>query len=189
MQRAIDSGVSLIRYLDISSTNLSASAFKYVIRKISEGKLCLKVLECRKNNLDGALLHDECFLLLKSESSSLQCIDLKDNKLDNECALDLLAVCSANISFHHVFLEDNRRVHNDTIDEIDAQCQMNFLIQKFIVPTLPQVKSHKSGKQPFSKYDTSVLELHQEYFFRLNFVVKFLKIMKETCHKLVLQEI
>lgn len=51
MQLTLDSGVSLIRHLDISSTNLSASAFKYVIKKISEGKLCLTVLECRKNNL------------------------------------------------------------------------------------------------------------------------------------------
>ena len=71
---------------------------------------------------------------------------------------------------------------------------MNFLIQKFIEPFLPTKRDRCHWPQSkkasyFEKYDTSKLLLYNEFFYRMDFAIKFLKINKDTCHTLVLRDI
>lgn len=70
---------------------------------------------------------------------------------------------------------------------------MNYLIQKFIEPNLPLRKTFKlrdpSNAKYFEKYDTSRLVLQNEYFYKLDFAIKFMKINKGTCNMLILKDL
>jgi len=71
---------------------------------------------------------------------------------------------------------------------------MNFLIHKHVIPTLPAAKvkntiAEQGAAGFFAKYNNSKLCLQNEYFFKLDFALKFLKLIKQTCKQLVLRDV